>query len=469
MDSVNLDKLNINIYYLKICFLCFFTLMIYLKITNQKNFNNRTIILSITYIAIIAFFITEIKYRSDLLISSICLVLFISIFISKIFNQKMGYAIFSVIISYSCTYVLFFISVLLDYYLNKIIHIQQDWQNLIILCVFELIIIHNISKIKRIKNGFSFFNKSLNTDFFTLLVLNCSLVVIFCSIVLSTYNNLVISSKYLICLIIFIFILFETIKESIKLYYKQKLLINDLEKTRNELNTKKEEIQKLEYDNLESSKSIHSLVHKQKVLEYKVDKLLKNEKSKFSDEIKSDLEKISEDLFKNDNMVELNKTDIREIDDILDFMQSECQKDNIEFNLQLNGNIFQMINNCIVKKDLEILLADHIKDSIIAINHSNNINRSILVKLGYFDNYYSIYIYDSGIEFSEDVLNKLGKMPVTTYKNEGGSGIGFMNTFDTLKKTKGSLIIERIGPPCIDNYTKIVKIKFDGKNEFKII
>ena len=468
MGSVNLDRLNINIYYFKILFLCIFTLMIFIRITNQEKLKNSIKFFSVLYMIITAFFVSVIKYRSDVMISNIFLVFLIGIYVSKIFKKKMGYAIFSIIISYSCNYIIFMISIFYDFIINKIISVKYDWINLIIICTIQFFITINILKIKRIKKGFSFLNNNVNTDFFTIIVLNCSLCVIICSIILSTFD-LIVSGKFLICLIIFSFVFFETIKESIKLYYKQKLLINDLETTRNELNTKKEEIRKLECDNLESSKSIHSLVHKQKVLEYKVDKLLKNEKSKFSDEIKNDLEKISEDLFKNDNMVELNKTDIREIDDILDFMQSECQKDNIEFNLQLNGNIFQMINNCIVKKDLEILLADHIKDSIIAINHSNNINRSILVKLGYFDNYYSIYIYDSGIEFSEDVLNKLGKMPVTTYKNEGGSGIGFMNTFDTLKKTKGSLIIERIGPPCIDNYTKIVKIKFDGKNEFKII
>ena len=44
-----------------------------------------------------------------------------------------------------------------------------------------------------------------------------------------------------------------------------------------------------------------------------------------------------------------------------------------------------------------------------------------------------------------------------------------MNTFETLKKYSASLIIDEIGKPSKENYTKIVIIKFDGKNEFKII
>ena len=43
--------------------------------------------------------------------------------------------------------------------------------------------------------------------------------------------------------------------------------------------------------------------------------------------------------------------------------------------------------------------------------------------------------------------------------------MGFMNTFDTLNKHNASLIIESIGKPSKDNYTKVIKIIFDGKND----
>ena len=46
--------------------------------------------------------------------------------------------------------------------------------------------------------------------------------------------------------------------------------------------------------------------------------------------------------------------------------------------------------------------------------------------------------------------------------------MGFMNTFDTLRKHNASLIINEIGAPSKDNYTKVLMIKFDNKNEFKI-
>ena len=149
-------------------------------------------------------------------------------------------------------------------------------------------------------------------------------------------------------------------------------------------------------------------------------------------------------------------------------MQSECKKNKIDFELQLKGNIHYMTNNLIAKQDLETLLADHIKNAIIAINHTDNINRSILVRLGKIDEVYGLYIYDSGTEFEQETLENLGKRPSTTHKDEGGTGMGFMNTFDTLRKCNASLIIEEYNEPSKDNYTKALIIKFDNKNEFKI-
>lgn len=43
-----------------------------------------------------------------------------------------------------------------------------------------------------------------------------------------------------------------------------------------------------------------------------------------------------------------------------------------------------------------------------------------------------------------------------------------MTTFETLSKTKGSLIIEEKYPINNVDYTKVIKIRFDNKNEYRI-
>ena len=44
------------------------------------------------------------------------------------------------------------------------------------------------------------------------------------------------------------------------------------------------------------------------------------------------------------------------------YMQSECEKNNIEFILKINGNIHSLINNIIPKSRLETLIGDLIRN-----------------------------------------------------------------------------------------------------------
>ena len=164
----------------------------------------------------------------------------------------------------------------------------------------------------------------------------------------------------------------------------------------------------------------------------------------------------------------LPKTEIKEIDDMFTYMQSECRKDKINFKLKINGNMHYLVNNIIDKSKLETLIGDHLRDAIIAINSSSNTNKELFVILGIKNDIYELSIYDTGIEFEIDTLLKLGLEPATTHKESGGTGIGFMTTFETLNETKASLIIEEIKPENSFNYTKSVTIRFDGKCEYRI-
>ena len=149
-------------------------------------------------------------------------------------------------------------------------------------------------------------------------------------------------------------------------------------------------------------------------------------------------------------------------------MSNEAIKNNIKFNLKIHENIQYMIENIIDQSKLETLLGDHIKDAIIAINSSENTYKELLVEIGEIENCYQVCIYDTGIEFEISTLLNLGLKAITTHKLTGGSGIGFMTTFETLKATKASLIIEERHPIDDKDYTKAVRIKFDGKHEYRI-
>ena len=152
--------------------------------------------------------------------------------------------------------------------------------------------------------------------------------------------------------------------------------MQELENTKKELAEKTKEIENLEAENIAISKKAHTLDHKQKSLAKKIDEMIMNTEISKEEvaEVKERLNKIGQDLYKEKIAVELSKTEIPEIDDMLSYMQSECRANKIDFELQIKGNIHYMTNNLITIEDLETLLADHIKNAIIAINHTDNVN-----------------------------------------------------------------------------------------------
>ena len=130
--------------------------------------------------------------------------------------------------------------------------------------------------------------------------------------------------------------------------------------------------------------------------------------------------------------------------------------------------MFYLINNLIPKNKLETLIGDHIRNAVIAINSRNSTNKRILAILGVKNNCYEFCVYDTGIEFEINTLLKIGLERATTHKEDGGSGIGFMTTFETLKETGASLTIKEIGHIDENEYTKAIIIRFDGLNEYNI-
>ena len=442
------------------------------KIINKVKSNKYVEIAKYLVLFFVAIIYRIIRNSNNMLISMIALIFLLSITFSISTKNKIGYSLCITVISLSISYILYVVTAIICYLPISILRISN--MDNIYLCFIVIATVYVITvslflKIKRFKKGFAFLQKKLKNDYFDLLILNISTTILFLIIIIvSTRFEYEILSNYGIALILFIIIMFITIQKSLKLYYKQKMLIKDLNETKEELENKKEEIEELEKENLNFSKTSHSIAHKQKALEYKLNKLLLNNEIADEIDLKGRLEEINKEL-KQETTVKLKKTDITEIDDMLAYMQSECIKNKIDFQLQLSGNIHHMVNNYIDKEKLEILLADLIKNAIIAINYSENTNKSILVRLGIIDGIYSLYVYDSGIEFEQDTLSNIGKKPSTTHADNGGTGMGMMNTFDTLKQYKASMEIHEYGKPCKENFTKVIKITFDKKNEFKIV
>ena len=467
ITNLNIENFDVNINVIKMFFTGIFVYYIMMKFLKIRK-NKKTIIFCL-FTFVVAIAVSIIRYKINHFISIILFIFLESLCFSIIEKQKFGYTILITIISYSVNYILLFLGILVSYVINLIFPIQNDYVNLAIILFIQLMLLINILKIRRIQKGIAFLQHGINNDFLDILVLNISVIISFSSIIFVREDrNSLLTRKLGLCFVIYAIMMFITIQKSIQLYYKQKLMIKTLEETKSDLEKAVEEIRKLERENIELSKMNHSFKHQYKALKHKVDELVLEDKTLEEADLKVGLDGLARDIYVAPKNTELSKIGIMKIDDMLDFMRSECDKYDISFNLQVVGNVFYMINHFISKDELVILLADHIRDAIIAVNHCESVNKSILIKLGKLDDFYGIFIYDSGIEFEKDILDNLGKKPVTSHKDEGGSGMGFMNTFDTLKKNNATLIIQELGAPSKDNYTKIIKIIFNNKCEFKV-
>ena len=435
------------------------------KIMNISIDKSKKKIVIISFIILLITIICKIiKEWTDFIYAMISMLFFIGILFSIKSKNKIGYSFIITIFSLAINYIIFLFGAFWCFLIFFIFNIKNDYINLMVILTIYIILLLYFIRMKRFKKGFAFLQIKLKNEYFDIIILNISLVVLFTIIIIKNYERKI-TVNFVPGLVIFSVIMFITIQKSLQLYYKQRMLVKDLEETKKELEEKKAEVKELEKENLNFSKISHTIAHRQKSLEHKLEEL--NMNSEISNEIGARIENVTKDL-KKETPIELSKTGISVIDDMLSYMQSECVKNKIDFQLQLNGNIYTMTNHYIGKDELEILLADHIKDAIIAIGYVDSVNKSILVRLGKIDGTYSLYVYDSGIEFEIDTFMNLGIKPSTTHKDNGGTGMGFMNTFDTLRKYKASLEIKEIGKPCKDNFTKVLKFKFDNKNEFKI-
>ena len=360
----------------------------------------------------------------------------VSIIYVILYKLKVLYSLLITIVSTAINQILFYIVAIILYFPIKLLNIEHEYQFIIVLLI-QFILLILFWRIKRIHNGITFLKKWKDDEYINLMLLNISSGILFIAVIISNYQEGV-TSKFGIMLIIFAIVMFITIWKSLQLYYRQQMLERTLKQTQEELNNKNKEIEKLEAEILEFNGISHSIDHKQKALMHKLEQLQMNNEVADEISLRKQIEDITKDLPDKKN-IKLTKTGIEEVDDMLDYMQSECTQNKIEFQLQVIDSIFYMINHYINKDDLKILLADHIKDAIIAINHSDNINKSILVKIGKIAGVYGVYFYDSGIEFEIDTLVKLGNKPITTHKDEGGTGMGFVNTFKALSKSNASL------------------------------
>ena len=449
----------------------------YKKIINYNGFK----IIHKILLAILILSASVIQYFAQEIIPKFYIVFIIylvfSLILSKITKIKLSKSIIITLISITIPYIFsiisFFIIGIITSLINKPNLNPSHPFVFTIIMFFTFLETYFLFSIKRFKYGFPFFNNSTNNELFEIITLVLNIIMVFMYFFIGISNS---SSIIHISLtfIIFGIILLIILQKTFILYHKQKLQLKALKDYEQELSETKQKLETALSEKRNLVQSNHEFYHRQKALSQKLDELMilqaHSANTEVSEEISDIIDRINkmsdEYKTKTHTLPNLEKCNIKSIDDMFSYMQYECYKNDIEFILKYNCDINHIINNNINESQLETLLGDFIRNSIIAINHSENSYRSIMVVFGIKDDAYELCVFDSGIPFEINTLINLGLQPASTHLDEGGTGSGFISTFETINSCNASFIINEITGT---NYTKSLEIKFDNKHEYIII
>lgn len=449
-----------------------------IKINNYRNITllQKCLLLMMDILFAVVYLI--LRQRLEILIAFIFCYFLYSLAISLTVNTNILHGLVSNIISVSFSLIAMFVSTIINFIIYKLMFFDITIETIIeyvTIGIIQFLLIYLFFKIKRFKYGFSFLQgkETMNKENTSKIGILVSSIIIAISLVLSRYSRT--TSKILIAILILGGILMiYWIKKSITKYYKEKMKERTVEIQQEQIKQQDEKIKDLQTELADVLQINHKYSHRISAMEKAVTKLgtklqANEEFAEECGDILSSIKKLSKEYKEEVASViketKLPKTNIFSIDNLLEYMKQEAEKDKIDFELNLDFDINEILETKIPQNKLETMIADHIRDAIIAINCSDNKKRKIKVVLDKEDNNYQIKFYDTGIEFEIETLSNLGLKRITTHKSAGGSGIGFMTTFETLKQCKASLIIEEYSDL---EYTKAVIIKFDNKNEYRI-
>ena len=246
MFNLENNDIQITIKVLNDIFLILFTCYTNIKIRNYKIKYSFKLVIKTIMIIIASIILGIMRNKISFLVNEICLIIIVSMFFSldNFFSN-----IITTILSLNINYLFRVLSIIICFLINKIKNSENNYANFIAITIIHLIFINNLFRIRKIKYGFNFLKRESSNENFDILTINISMIVLFAITILTSYDLKLIKNMFVPSILFGIFSII-VIQKNIKLYYKQKLLIQDLNETKKELEDKEKEIQILEQENL---------------------------------------------------------------------------------------------------------------------------------------------------------------------------------------------------------------------------
>lgn len=336
---------------------------------------------------------------------------------------------------------------------------------IVFLCAFSLL------KTKRLKKGFQFFQNESKLG----IGLFIAGIMFFLQGIIYSYDYYEESATMIFVVFSALYIsgfgLYLWIRRSITAHYRERLQLKSEEHFKELLKEKELENAKLTQSNELLAKVVHRDNHLMASLDISINNYFESGDKEFKDDLLREIQTLAKE---RGELIENEQRDSKLLpttgnlltDGAINDLYIKAVAHGIDFNLTVSKTVDAIIGKCISQTDLQTLLCDHIKDAIIAVDAAENDKGKIMVDFSVKNENYQITVFDSGVDFEIDTLAKLGKERVTTHADNGGSGIGFMTTFETLRKAYASLMITEFAHKT--PFSKSVSIIFDGENSFII-
>lgn len=394
-------------------------------------------------------------------------------FIAPNFSPEI--CITAMIISYGISYITFSMAIIIVGFLfiSEVTNPTYNHMLYQILTAFlQLLITQLPFQFKRLKKGMPFLINRLAS--FPLMII--SLLVLLGAVLLSSipYNELYCFT--LLFAFIFAIFVFLSWRNNITKTYLDKLKEKDIAELNAALSQKDIRIKELEEENGELAKIIHGDNKLIPAMALAVKSFLESASAlpggdrETGQRLLEDLEQMTAHrkgiLLRQDNRCHtFHATGVSSVDSLLNYMQQKASEKETDFDVSVTCDMDSFLRKTISEEDLNTLLADLLENAMIAAAHSSS--RHVLLSIDKTDSFYHISIFDSGIPFSKEVLVNLGLQQYTTHKEEGGSGIGLVTSYELIRKYNASLIIEEYAQDS-GLYTKKVSLIFNRLGQYTL-
>lgn len=435
---------------------------------NKLYHNKFTLAVGCLVISVIFSILYPVNIGIAQLISFVYPALFFSVFEK---NRRKTTSLTCFILSAFIRVLLFIPTIMVSSVLAIFNYPKQVLFSLIIMYGLTFVLTVLLLKIKRLKRGFQFLQ---NEKHLGLGLVISGIIFIILGLVY-TYDYTSFTHTYLVIIALGLYIsgfgLFIWIRRSITAHYRERLQLKSEEHFQSLLQEKEIENQKLNQTNEYLAKVVHRDNHLMSALDTSIKAYFESDNEQDKDDLLREIQTLAKE---RGELIENEQRDSKLLpttgnlltDGAINDLYIKAVAHGIDFNLTVSKTVDEVIGKYISQTDLQTLLCDHIKDAIIAVDATENNKGKILVDFSVKNENYQITVFDSGVDFEIDTLAKLGKERVTTHADNGGSGIGFMTTFETLRKAYASLMITEFAHKT--PFSKSVSIIFDGENSFII-